>query len=145
MPLGPIELLEVKFPGNQFTGEIAPALAELVEDGLIRVIDIVFVGKDADGTVTNFELSDLDDDTYAAFDPIVDEIAGLLSEDDLQAVAATLENNTSIGLLLFENVWAARFAEAIRQAKGEVVLNERIPRAVIETLMAARIVASSGH
>ncbi|MCC6626864.1 MAG: hypothetical protein IT340_05600 [Chloroflexi bacterium] len=145
MPLGPIELLEVKFPGNQFTGEIAPALAALVEDGLIRVIDIVFVGKDADGTVTTFELSDLDDDTYAAFDPVVDEIAGLLSEDDLQAVAATLENNTSIGLLLFENVWAARFAEAIRQAKGEVVLNERIPRAVIETLMAARIVASSGH
>jgi len=135
MPLGPVELLEVTFPGNQFKGEIVPALKELVENGAIRIIDIVFVRKDRDGTVAKVEINDLADDEYAAFDPLVAEIDGLISEDDVQQLASGLENNSSAGIMLFENIWATRFVTAIRRAHGEVILNERIPRSVIEQLM----------
>ena len=135
MPLGPVELLEVKFPGNQFKGEIVPALKELVENGTIRIIDIVFVRKERDGTVAKVEINDLADDEYAAFDPLVSELAGLISEDDVQRLASGLENNSSAGIMLFENTWATRFVTAVRRARGEVILNERIPRSVIEQLM----------
>jgi len=135
MPLGPVELLEVRFPGNQFKGEIVPALKELVESGTIRIIDIVFVRKDRDGTVAKVEINDLADDEYATFDPLISEIDGLISEDDVQQLASGLENNSSAGIMLFENTWATRFTTAIRRAHGEVILNERIPRSVIEQLM----------
>jgi uncharacterized membrane protein len=135
MALGPVELLEVKFPGNQFTGEIVPALKALVESGTIRIIDIVFVRKDRDGRVTQVEISDLADDEYAALDPLVSEIDGLLSADDVQQLASGLENNSSAGIMLFENTWATRFVTAVRRAHGEVLLNERIPRSVIEQLL----------
>ncbi|HEX2513128.1 MAG TPA: DUF6325 family protein, partial [Chloroflexota bacterium] len=71
MALGPVELLVIKFPGNEFKGEIAPALRELVENGTIRIIDLLFIRKDADGTVTANELMDLAPDLYAIFDPLV--------------------------------------------------------------------------
>jgi Family of unknown function (DUF6325) len=135
MALGPVELLEVRFPGNQFKGEIVPALKELVESGTIRIIDIVFVRKDREGAVAKVEINDLADDEYAAFDPLISEIDGLISEDDVQQLASGLENNSSAGIMLFENTWATRFVTAIRRAHGEVILNERIPRSVIEQLM----------
>ena len=130
MSYGPIELLVVKFPGNQFTGEIAPALKELVEAGTIRVIDLLFVNKDADGAVDVVEINDLGDATSPPSTRSSRELAGLLSEDDARYFAAALEPNSSAALLLFENTWAARFAQAVRNANGELVLNERIPRAV---------------
>jgi uncharacterized membrane protein len=136
MSLGPIEMLVVKFPGNQFKGEIAPALAELVETGTIRVIDFVFIQKDADGSLTSVELADLDPDAAGAFSSAVDDVSGTLSEDDIKELGGLLENNSSAGLMLFENVWATRFADAVRNASGEVILSERIPRAVIEEVMA---------
>jgi uncharacterized membrane protein len=136
MSLGPIEMLVVKFPGNQFKGEIAPALAELVETGTIRVIDFVFIQKDADGSLTSVELADLDPEAAGAFSSAVDDVSGTLSEDDIKELGGLLENNSSAGLMLFENVWATRFADAVRNASGEVILSERIPRAVIEEVMA---------
>jgi hypothetical protein len=141
MPLGPIELLAVKFPGNHFRGEITPALKELVESGTIRVIDILFMIKDQNGAVTTLELNDLDDDDYTDFDPVVSEVMGLLSEDDVRQIASGLENDSSVGVVLFENTWATRFADAVANARGEVVLNERIPRAVIDEVMAAQATA----
>lgn len=135
MPLGPVELLEVRFPGNQFKGEIVPALRDLVESGTIRIIDIVFVRKSREGMVEKVEINELADDEYAAFDPLVSEIDGLISEDDVQRLASGLENNSSAGIMLFENTWASRFVTAIRRAAGEVVLSERIPQSVIEQLM----------
>lgn len=135
MPLGPVELLEVKFPGNQFKGEIVPALKELVESGTIRIIDIVFVRKLRDGTVEKVEIDELTDDEYTAFDPLVAEIDGLISEDDVQQLASGLENNSSAGIMLFENTWATRFVTAIRRAAGEVILNARVPQSVIEQLL----------
>ena len=138
MALGPVELLVVKFPGTQLKGEIVPALRELVDTGTIRIVDLVFIRKDANGEVTTTELGDLDDDTYAALDPLVAEINGLISEDDELQLADMLENNSSAGLLLFENTWAVRFRDAISNARGEVVLDERIPSTVIEDVSAAR-------
>jgi len=138
MSYGPIELLAVGFPGNQFTGEIAPALKELVDSGTINVIDILFVLKDADGVVGAVELVDLDDDLYALFDPIVSDLGGLLSHDDAVRLAANLPPNSSAAIMLFENAWAARFATALANANGQLILNERIPRAVIDELIAAQ-------
>jgi hypothetical protein len=138
MTLGPVELLVVKFPGNQFRGEIAPALKDLVEQGIIRVIDILFVKKDSDGNITVIEINDLDDDDFAVFDPIVTELSGLLTEDDAAQLSKTLERNSSAGLMLFENTWATRFRDAVLNANGKVVLNERIPHAVIQKLIAAK-------
>ncbi len=138
MALGPVELLVIKFPGNEFRGEIAPALRELVENGTIRIIDLLFIKKDADGKVTANELMDLAPDVYAIFDPLVSDIEGLLADDDVQALSGALENNSSAGVLLFENVWATRFRDAVVNANGQLILSERIPRSVIEAVAAAK-------
>jgi hypothetical protein len=135
MPIGPVELLVVKFPGNQFTGEIVPALTDLVETGTIRVLDILFINKDENGTVEMVEISDLFLDDRS-FDPIVSDRTDLLTEEDVEAFGAALERNSSAALMLFENTWAARFAGALRNANAELILNERIPRAVIDEVMA---------
>lgn len=138
MSLGPVELLVVKFPGNQFKGEIVPALEELVENGTIRVIDLLFARKDADGSVTVIELNDLDDDAFNAYGMLVDDgIGGMLGEDDIDQIAELLEENSSAALLLFENVWATRFRDAVVNANGQLLVNERIPRHIVEQLTAA--------
>jgi hypothetical protein len=137
MSYGPIELLVVKFPGNQFKGEIAPALRELVETGTIRVIDIVFVNKDENGVVEAVEINDLDDDDYATFDPVVSDVTGLLSPEDIQQLSEGLDNDSSGALMLFENTWARSFVDSLRNANAELIFNERIPRKVIEEVLAA--------
>ena len=136
MALGPIELLVVKFPGNQFKGEIAPALKDLVESRTIQIIDLIFAIKDGEGTLAVLELDALGDEKLAVFKPAPSELSGTLTEDDAHSLAGGLENNSSAAIMLFENTWAARFAEAMRNAGGELILNERIPRAVIEELIA---------
>jgi uncharacterized membrane protein len=141
MSVGPIELLVVKFPGNKFSGEIAPALTELIESGTIRIFDLLFATKDHDGKVTVREIAELDDDEYATIDPLVSDTAGLLTVDDVERLTSKLESNSSAALILFENVWATRFTDAVANANGEVVLNERIPRAVIQELLAERVSA----
>jgi len=136
MSLGPIELLVVRFTGNRFTGEVASALKELVEGGLIRVIDILFVVKETDGELTVLEINDLDDDDFSRFDPVVADITGMLTVEDARELSAGLENNSSGCIMLFENTWATRFRDAMLNANGELVLNERIPKVVIDELMA---------
>jgi hypothetical protein len=136
MAIGPIELLVVKFPGNQFKGEIAPALQELIENGTIHVIDLIFAIKDEEGTLAVLELNDLGDEKLAIISPKQSELSGALTEDDARALAGGLENNSSAAIMLFENTWATRFADALRNAGGELVLNERIPRAAIDELIA---------
>jgi uncharacterized membrane protein len=137
MSVGPIEYLVVAFPGNKFKGEIIPALAELVENGTIRILDLVFIIKDEDGNVGAVELGELDpEDEAAAMSDIADVDAGLLNEEDIQLAAESLENNSSAGLLVFENVWATRFAEAVRNADGQLLANERIPYEVVQAALA---------
>jgi hypothetical protein len=137
MDVGPLELLVVKFPGNRFTGEIAPALTELVEGGLIRVIDILFVIKDDVGEVTVLEINDLDDDDFSQFDPVVADLTGMLTPDDARSLSASFEPNSSAAIMLFENTWATKFRDTLVRANGQLVLNERIPRAVVEELVAS--------
>lgn len=137
MAFGPMELLMVRFPGNQFTGEIVPAMTELVENGTVHIVDLLFVAKDEGGAVTVYEITDLAPNLQGQFAPLSNDITPLLNEDDAYDLAASLENNSSAGIMLFENTWAARFAQAVRNAKGEVLLNERIPHAVIEEVVAA--------
>jgi hypothetical protein len=136
MALGPVEMLVVKFPGNQFSGEITPALTELVDTGLIRIIDFLFVLKDSDGALFVYELNGLGDEVAAVLEPVVQSDEELLSQADAESVGVLLEPNSSAALLLFENSWAARFAEAVRNANGELIINARIPYAVIEEVMA---------
>jgi hypothetical protein len=138
MSIGPVEMLVVKFPGNQFKGEIAPALAQLVDTGMIRIIDILFVNKDENGEIEMAEINDLGPDESSVFNPIVADVTGLLSEDDIQHLSGLLDNNSSAAMMLFENVWATSFRDALLNANGELVLIERIPHDVIEEVAAAR-------
>jgi uncharacterized membrane protein len=139
MALGPIELLVVKFPGNRFSGEIIPALAELVENGTIRIVDLLFAVKNKEGDVKVLEFNDLAPDIFGEWDPLISDVTPMLNEDDAHELTASLENNSSAALMLFENTWATRFVEAASNAGGEVVVNERIPRAVIQELTAAAV------
>lgn len=138
MVFGPIELIVIQFPDNQFKGNIIPALKALVEQETIRIIDVLLVSKDQQGQVTTHEISELTDDEYSAFDPLVDEIRGLLTTDDAQQVAAKLDKNSSAGMMLFENRWAKEFQDAVLEAKGRLVLSERVPAAVIDELLSAQ-------
>jgi hypothetical protein len=139
VPLGPIELTVIKFPGNHFRGEIIPELGRLVEDGTIRIIDIIFVHKNEEGEMRVLEINDLDAELYGMFDPVVSDLTGLLSPEDAEHIGAAIESNSSAALMLFENTWAARFVEAVVRADGELVISERIPRVVIEQLVAEQV------
>jgi len=135
MSVGPVEYLVVGFPGNKFKGEIAPALAKLVDDGLIRVLDLIFIGKDADGTIVSFEIDEVDQE--ASFTVVDGEVGGLIGQDDIAHAAAALEPGSSAALLVWEDVWAAPFADAVRGADGIVLEGGRIHHAIIEEAMSA--------
>ncbi len=131
MAYGPAELIVVKFPGNRFKGEIAPALGELIDSGTIRLIDLLFLMKDADGGVTYLEAGEVfPDGPLAAVAAESDD--GLISDEDVEDIAPELEPNSSAAVLLFEHLWAAGFTQAIRDAGGVLVYDERIPAAVLE-------------
>jgi hypothetical protein len=129
--LGPVEYLIVAFEGNQFKGEIIPALNELLDQGLIRILDLAVISKDGDGNVVLFEAGELMDSVSQSLALLEGEHDDLLSEDDLLMAAEDLDNNTTAAAMLFENVWAARFAQSIRSAGGEVVMNVRIPNSTV--------------
>jgi hypothetical protein len=130
--IGPVDYMIVAFPGNQFKGEIAPALADLVEAGTIRIIDLAFVGKNEAGETASFELTELDPEVQAGFERAGIEVSGLFNEEDLEAAAEELEPNSSAALLVWENVWAREVAQAIRNAGGELLDFERLPHDVVQ-------------
>ena len=137
MAFGPVDVIIIGFPGNKFTGRIAPALMELVDSGTIRVIDLLFVSKDPDGRVTTIEASDLDPDTgpgYLAIDVVQ---PGALGPEDADEVSDDLAPNSSALLIAFENAWAAKFAEACRAADAVVIDQIRIPADVVEAVAAS--------
>jgi hypothetical protein len=140
--LGPVEHLIVAFEGNRFTGEIVPALTDLLDKGLIRIIDLAVISKDPAGNVTVFEASELSDEVSQALAKLDYPLVGMLSEQDLLLEAEELPNNCTAAALLFENVWATRFAKAVRDAGGQLVLNVRIPHDVVETVRQALIDAA---
>jgi hypothetical protein len=132
--LGPVDWLVVEFPGSHFKGEIAPALDELVEAGTIRILDLVLIKKDEDGSVGFFEISDLDESELGGIVAYETELATLLAAEDVEAVAEAVEPGSSAALLVWENAWAAPFASAVRRAGGQLVATGRIP---IQALLAA--------
>jgi hypothetical protein len=132
--LGPVDWIVVEFPGSRFNGEIAPALRDLVERGLVRVLDLLLLKKDADGTLEAFELSDLDPTEIGELRTYEAELAMLLSEDDVTAIAEAIEPGSSAAVLVWENVWAAPFGSAVRRSGGQLVASGRIP---IQALLAA--------
>ena len=130
--IGPVDYAIIAFPGNKFRGEVAPALADLVDAGTIRLIDVAFVGKGADGETVAMELTELDPDVQESLDRLGIEVQGLLNEDDLRDAANALEPNSSAALLVWENVWARRVTQALRDAGGELLVFERIPHEVVQ-------------
>jgi hypothetical protein len=133
--IGPVEYMIVAFPGNRFKGEIVPALQDLVDSETVRIIDLAFVTKDESGEVAGFELSDLDEEVRTALENVGAESGGLFNDDDLLAAAEELEPNSSAALLVWEDLWAARLTDSIRNAGGELFDLGRIPH---EVVMAAR-------
>jgi hypothetical protein len=136
--MGPIDYLVVEFPGNRMTGKALPMLVDLVDRGLIRILDLVFVRKELDGSVQGLAVADLDGD--GVLDPVVFQGAssGLLAPDDVDDAAAVLEPGSSAGILVYENVWAAPFAAELRRSGGQLVASGRIPvQAVLAALDAA--------
>lgn len=131
MGIGPVEYLVVKFPGSRFTGEIVPALDDLVKSGTIRIIDLAFVTKDADGNIDAVEMENADSDVFQAFESIAEEHGGMLNEADLMAAGEELEPGSSAALLVWEDVWATRFVDALEKAHAELVTIQRIPRDVV--------------
>lgn len=125
--LGPVDYIVVEFPGSKFSGEIAPALADLVGRGLVRVLDLLILKKCEDGTLEAFELSDLEDTEIGDLRRHERDLAMLLSEDDVTAVAAAIEPGSTAGVLVWENSWAAPFASAVRHSGGQLVASGRIP------------------
>jgi len=138
MDVGPVDLLIVEFPGNQFKGEIAPALRDLVTDGTVRVLDLLFVYKDADGEVGSVELAGLGPDLEPAFADLDGQLGGgLLDAEDVAQVGANLELNSSAALIVWENTWAARFVTAMRHAGAKVVDQARIPAEAVAAALDA--------
>jgi Family of unknown function (DUF6325) len=132
--LGPVDYIVVEFPGSNFNGEIAPALRDLVDRGIVRVLDLLVLKKEQDGSIEAFELSDLEDTEIGELRRHERDLAMLLSEDDVKAVAAAIEPGTTASVLVWENSWAAPFASAVRHSGGQLVANGRIP---IQALVAA--------
>ena len=135
MGVGPIEYIVVGFPGNKFNGEIAPELAKLIDSGMIRILDLVFIGKDDDGEVAAFEFDQLDE--LLPFADLEGDVGGILSQEDIEYAAAALEPGSSAALLVWEDTWAAPFVEAIRDSGGVLLEGARIPHELVEAALAA--------
>jgi len=140
-PIGPVELVVLGFVENRFTGEISATLMDLVDRGLVRIIDLAVVIKDAAGEVTVLEMREYAEDLAEAMVALTGDLVGMLSEADLVDIAEALEPDSTVAALLFEHVWATRFAESVRDAGGVLLLSQRIPNDVVEatreTLIAA--------
>jgi uncharacterized protein DUF6325 len=135
--MGPIDYVLVEWPGQQPTGEAVPHLIDLVDRGLIRILDLAFIAKGEDGSIAGLEIADLGDAVaeYAVFEGAS---SGLLSDDDVSEAGAALDPGTSAALLVYENIWAAPFASAVRRSGGQLVASGRIPvQAILAALDAA--------
>jgi len=132
---GPVDVVMLEFPGNQFNGEIGPALRDLVVRGLVRVVDILFVYKDVDGSVGSVELGDLSRTLEPSFVDLDGQLGGgLLDAEDVEEVGAGLDPGSSKAVIVFENLWAVPFITAVRRAGGELVDQARIPSDVVAAI-----------
>ena len=131
--MGPIDYLIIEWPDRQPSGEAAPLLADLVDRGLIRIIDLAFIAKGGDGSVTMLDIAGLADESHPLGE-LVGASSGLLSEEDAEEAATALESGRSAAVLVYENLWAAPFAVALRRSGAQLVANGRIP---VQAILAA--------
>jgi hypothetical protein len=132
--MGPIDYLVLEFPGNRMTGEAFPLLVDLVDRGVVRILDLVFVRKEIDGSVVGLELADVNGDGELDLSVFEGVSSGLVGEDDIQEASNVLEPGSSAGILVYENLWAAPFAAAVRRSGGQLVASGRIP---VQAMLAA--------
>lgn len=124
--MGPIDYIVVEWPGRQPNGEVAPQLVDLVDRGLIRILDLVFIAKDEGGNVAGLEISELAGEV-AELSVFEGASSGLISDEDVDEAGGVLEPGTSAALLVFENAWAAPFVSAVRRSGGQLIASGRIP------------------
>jgi Family of unknown function (DUF6325) len=134
MAIGPVSYTVVAFPGNQFNGNIAPEVAKLVESGIVRILDLVFVAKDEQGDTLSLEFDQLDE--LAGFDAMDGEVGGLVNMEDLDHVADGLPEGHSALVIVWEDVWARPLADAVRESGGVVIDSARVPAPVVESALA---------
>jgi hypothetical protein len=135
--MGPIDYVLIEWPGRQPTGEAAPIIVDLVDRGIIRVLDVAFIAKAEDGSVAGLEISDLGQEV-AELKLFEGASSGLLSDDDTADAGAALEPGTSAALIVYENTWAAPFASTVRRSGGQLVASGRIPiQSILAVLDAA--------
>ena len=135
MSIGPVEYIILGFPGNNFTGQIVPELAKLIDGGLVRIIDLTFITKDPAGNVEVVEYDAVEE--LAAFAGLDAEVGGILTDEDVAHAALSLEPDSSAALIIWEDSWAGPFAAAVREANGVILEGARIPREIIEQVMGA--------
>lgn len=135
MDVGPVDVVILSFPGNEFNGRIAPAIVDLVERGVIRLLDVLFVTKDVEGNVGAMALADLGEDLGTVIAVSGDVPGGMLDDEDVADVAASLEPNSSAAMLVWENTWAATVSSAIADSGGQVVDYARVPVEAVRALL----------
>jgi len=131
LEVGPVDYLVVEFPGNKMTGEGLPILVDLVDRGIVRVLDLVFVRRDDDGTVSAFEITDFDGDGALDLAVFQGAKSGLLDDQDIAEAGNAVQPGSSAALLVYENTWAAPMVGALRSSGAEVVASGRIPADVL--------------
>lgn len=141
MPDPPVEFTLIEFPGEAFRVDLVPALIDLVDTETVQILDLLVVRKDAQGNVTAVEIDELDDDAMEAFTELRGEYDGLLSDQDALLAAESVAPGESAMLVVWQNLWAGRFADAVEAANGAVVAHRRIPaervRAALDDLAAS--------
>jgi len=136
MTIGPLEFVVIGCKGHQFTSEIVPELNSIQEKGLIRVVDLFFVRKDVNGTVTVLEVNDLNDEELALFDPIKEDLMGLLTPEDIARLTETIPPDTSAVIVLLEHAWVVRLTEGLNRAGAVLLAGGMVSQSAMEQLEA---------
>lgn len=131
---GSVELAAIAFPGSKFNGDIVPALGELVDSGVVAILDLLIISKSEDGEVVSLEIGEMEDG--GIFDDLDGEVMGLLSAEDIETAGQLLEPGNTAALIVWENTWARKLIGAIRDAGGELIAHDRLDAETVNAVMA---------
>jgi Family of unknown function (DUF6325) len=134
MAIGPLELIVIGCSGKRFSSEVLPELSAIQEQGLIEVVDLLFIRKAADDTIAVLEVHDLDDEELAAFDPIKGHLTGAITHEDIVKLGSTIPADTSATIVLLEHLWLGRLEQAVARADGTIYIGGMVPPTALEQL-----------